>query len=315
MNYGIPYMGSKSKIIKDLIKIFPKAENFYDLFGGGFSVTHGMLLHRRNDFKEFHFNEIRPGICELIQDAIKGKYSYKNFRMPWVSREEFEHKKELDPFIKILWSFGNNGIGYLFGSDIEPYKRSMHYAVVFNQFDEKAKSVFGMDRFHNDLSITERRLFLSQRVRFLNPRKKDREIRNLQQLQNLQQLERLQRLEALQQLEALERLQQLNFYNQSYEHINIKPNSIIYCDIPYKGTADYGSQFNHYKFFDWANSQDNPVFISEYNVEDNRFRCIWNEPKTSLISRTNTTGNKIEKVYVNRSGYDLILKNLRGKGG
>ena len=67
MNYGIPYMGSKSKIITKFIGLFPKADNFYDLFGGGFSVTHGMLLHRKNDFKEFHFNELRNGIPELIK--------------------------------------------------------------------------------------------------------------------------------------------------------------------------------------------------------------------------------------------------------
>lgn len=44
--YGIPYMGSKQSICDELIKIFPTADNFYDLFGGGFSVTHAMLERR-----------------------------------------------------------------------------------------------------------------------------------------------------------------------------------------------------------------------------------------------------------------------------
>ncbi len=55
--------------------IFPKADNFYDLFGGGFSVTHFMLKHRAKHFKEFHFNEIRPGICDLIKKTINGDES------------------------------------------------------------------------------------------------------------------------------------------------------------------------------------------------------------------------------------------------
>ena len=32
MQYGIPYMGSKSKICEKVCSIFPKADNFYDLW-------------------------------------------------------------------------------------------------------------------------------------------------------------------------------------------------------------------------------------------------------------------------------------------
>lgn len=40
MNYGLPYLGSKSKIANDIISLFPPAENFYDLFAGGCAITH-----------------------------------------------------------------------------------------------------------------------------------------------------------------------------------------------------------------------------------------------------------------------------------
>jgi hypothetical protein len=57
-NYGIPYMGSKGSIAHKVAAVLPKkADNFYDLFGGGFSMTHYMLLHRRDSYKHFHFNE------------------------------------------------------------------------------------------------------------------------------------------------------------------------------------------------------------------------------------------------------------------
>ena len=42
-------MGSKSGIVTELCRAFPKADNFYDLFGGGFAVSHFMLLHRGRD--------------------------------------------------------------------------------------------------------------------------------------------------------------------------------------------------------------------------------------------------------------------------
>jgi len=122
MNYGLPYQGSKSKIISQFAHLFPNATHFYDLFGGGFSVSHFMLQRRSKDFKHFHFNEIRPGICELIKSSINGDYSYEKFKMPWTTREEFFEKKESDPFIKVIWSFGNTGRSYIFGKEIEKEK-------------------------------------------------------------------------------------------------------------------------------------------------------------------------------------------------
>ena len=277
--------------------LFPRADNFYDLFGGGFSVTHFMLRHRKDHYKQFHFNEIRPGICDLVKDAMSGKYNYDKYKPEWISRERFERDKESDPLIKIIWSFGNNGKNYLFGKDIEKDKKSMHMAIVFNEFDDYAKEIFGVERFADGLCVTGKRLYLKNRIKTIS---KDR--LDLQQLQQLQQLERLQQLQ---------QLEQLVFYNTSYENVPIKENSVIYCDIPYGGTAEYdksSSLFNRKKFFDWANEQINPVFISEYNVEDSRFKLIANFKKRSLLS--SNKDNKLvktEKVYVNKSGYKKLM--------
>ena len=341
--YGIPYMGSKGSIVNELIRVFPKADHFYDLFGGGFSVTHGMMARRSRDFKHFHFNEIRPGICDLIKDAIDGKYNYNVFKPPWVSREDFFKNLDTDPMVKILWSFGNNGIGYLFSKKIEPYKKSMHSAIVFNEFDDLATQVMGCSSFREGYDIKSRRLVLRNRIEFyrkttvpeflypflkekdLQVLKQNEQLEQLQQLQELQQLQGLERLEQLQelqrlerleqleqlerleQLESLERLERLNYYNLSYEQVSIKNNSIIYCDPPYAGTAEYDGGFDHKAFFNWADDQANPVFISEYNVPDKRFTEIWNIKKRSNLSHAKTLNIKIEKLYVNKSG----LKALR----
>lgn len=283
MNYGIPYQGSKSKIVADLCRVFPKADHFYDLFGGGFSVTHYMLAHRSKDYGSFHFNEIRPGITTLVSDAIAGKYNYDVFNPKWVSCDEFHAKKDLDPYIKMIWSFGNAGNSYLFGKEIEPHKRSMHNAVVFNDFDDYAKKWLGMDRFAEGYSILQRRLYVRSRGK-LNAMRGD-----------IQQLERLERLEQLERLELT---------SVSYEQVDIKPNSIIYCDIPYDGTADYdgNTTFDRAKFLEWADAQTKPVYISEYNISDSRFTCLGSLQKRALRSHNKTMVTKQERVYVNASG-------------
>lgn len=278
-NYGIPYMGSKSKILKHIADIFPACDNFYDLFGGGFSVTHYLLMHRPNDFKKFHFNEIRPGVCDLIKKAIAGGFGYQNYKMPWVSREEFHAKKEMDPLVKLLWSFGNNGRCYLFG-DIAEYKRSLHQCVVFGEFDDVAKEVCGFNKWPEECAdIKARRLFIQRRVRELNPNKRAGE---------LQQLERLERL---------------HLYSGDYREVPITENSVVYCDIPYKGTGEYdkNKHFNHDEFFDWAANCKHPVFISEYNIDDDRFTLLKEVETRSTLSATNNGCKKIERVYCNEA--------------
>lgn len=47
-----------------------------------------MLLRRSRDYQQFHFNELRPGITDLIRKAIKGEYSYENFKPAWIPREQ-----------------------------------------------------------------------------------------------------------------------------------------------------------------------------------------------------------------------------------
>jgi len=314
--YGIPYMGSKDKIAEDIIRCFPPAENFYDLFGGGFSITHAMLEKRQRDYKNFYFNEPRNGVCNLIQKAINGEYSYDKFLPEFIDREVFFEKLESDPTIKILWSFGNDGASYIFSKEITPYKKSMHEAIVFNRFDELAKKVFGFESFKEGYSVKERRLLLRNRIEFFKKKGppsflyrflKKNELENLEQLQQLQRLERLEQLERLQQKNHLNKLE---YYCTTYDQVPIAHNSIIYCDPPYLGTGNYdgNKNFDYKKFINWAAENESPVFISEYNIPDKRLRLIKTFQKRSLFNPAKKALYKTEKLYVNQSGLNLLTK-------
>lgn len=101
-----------------------------------------------------------------------------------------------------------------------------------------------------------------------------------------------------QSLQSLEKLQSLQVLRKSYDEIEIKPGSIIYCDIPYKGTDPYQeSGFDYTKFYDWCERQAEPVFISEYWMPPDRFRCVaGTEKRVSLCAGS---GRKAaEKIFV-----------------
>lgn len=315
-NYGIPYMGSKAGIAPSICMNFPAAEHFYDLFGGGFSISHYMIENKSNKFKYFHYNEIKADIVKLVEQAINGDFNYSKFKQPWVSRKDFFANLD-NAYIRCCWSFGNNQRGYLFGEDIEAYKKSLHMAIVFDEFDSLSATVLWFNKWPAIAkTIKQRRYYLSQKLYWFNKNKEipkilyqflsEKQLKeignkdNLQQLERLEQLARLERLQQLERLQRLQRLQRLTCTSKDYRQVEILPDSVVYCDIPYQGTSDYG-EFNHKEFFDWAASRQFPVYISEYNVPDPRFKLIYDIDKRSILSANKYKCiNKSEKLYWNK---------------
>jgi len=293
MTYGIPYRGSKSKIIESLALLFPAAENFYDLFGGGFAVTHYLAANKPFRFRNFYYNELEEDVVALVRKALAGEYNYDKFVNTFVTREEFNEKKKDDAYIRLLWSFGNNQINYLYGKHIEKKKESLHNAIVFGSFDETARELLGMSAWPPELTnITQRRLYLLQSTG------------GVMALEHLQRLERLQHLRSLERLQRLESVDssRIHLSSGSYKDVVIKPNSVIYCDIPYEGTGGYVSKFDKSEFLEWAAAQTCPVFISEYSLSHPKFKQIYEIDRavaSSSRGSVSCTEETSEKVFWN----------------
>lgn len=67
----------------------------------------------------------------LFIDALNGKYNDEN---RWISREDFFRLKDTDPYVAVVWSFGNNLHTYLYSKEIEPLKKAIHYAMFFSDY-------------------------------------------------------------------------------------------------------------------------------------------------------------------------------------
>ena len=371
MRYGLPYKGSKNIIVPFLIDAFPRKKNFYDLFAGGCAVTHGALLSGK--FENFFINDISD-YPEVFMKAINGGFKDEK---RWISREDFFNLKDKEAYIRYCWSFGNKGFHYLYSKEVEPWKKALHYARVFNDFslleafgiktnkadrimvaknaDEWKKKYiewYCKEVLHSSLDVLELRKNLEENIKrnseelrnyLINGLKKagkrpcdvDRylgtkgmaghyfgkshwefptrevyiklqsflvlpieyeEIYGLQELlQSLQSLESLQRLQSLESLERLERLQS---FRGSYEKIKIRPDSVIYCDIPYHNTDEYGEGvFDYERFYDWCEKQTEPLYISEYWMPPERFECVASIEKS--VTLCSGSGKKaVEKLFV-----------------
>lgn len=76
---------------------------------------------------------------------------------------------------------------------------------------------------------------------------------------------------------------------------------VIYCDIPYKGTKKYKTkEFPYEEFYKWAieMSKRNTVLISEYNMPEDNFECIWQkETKVNIDSNRKSSDKRVEKLF------------------
>lgn len=272
MCYGIPYMGSKNRIAEWIIDNLPPAQHFYDLFGGGGAITHCALLSGK--YKQVHYNELNPLNVKAFTMAVDGEFKNEN---RWISREDFNRLKDVDPYVALCFSFGNNNNkGYCYSREIEPLKKATHYAICFNDFSLLKKL---------DVNIDEN---LKGRLEIC---KAIKEFLNLDRMisQNLVTLNRLQ---------SLETLKDIQITNLDYREVEIEKDSVIYCDIPYKNTTKYSiGDFNHNEFYEWARKQNN-IYISEYNMPED-FKIVSERNIKSLLSTTSNDKTVTEKLFTN----------------
>lgn len=274
-SYGISYQGSKNKIAEDLTALLPAAENFYDLFAGGCAITHCALLSGK--YKNIYANDINT-TPQLFIDAINGKYDNET---TWITRDRFEEEKFTNPYIRNLWSFNSNQWRYSMGVANEKFNEALWDVIML-------KDLTKMYDVNKDLAdklascleyddLNERKNNAAKTIKtFFEGKEKDPAY-NPNTIHLINKLIRLRRLSGL-------NADNVHISNMSYDEIEIKPNSVIYCDIPYNGFTAYCNErqynktttfFDYDKFYDWCLQQNNPVFISEYNMPEDKFKCIY----------------------------------------
>ena len=302
-------MGSKAKIAEKLMNEItlnnPQADTFIDLFGGGGAMSEEAL--RRMQFKRVIYNELNAGVANLMrkiqQDGITPEF------YEWVSRDEFRAMKNGDCWraglIKTCWSFGNNNRNYLYGDDIENYKKAYHDLVVN-----------GIDTIDFMKQYAEQHVLEKYGIRqncVINmPINADIQKRRLEvrkdlnayeiQCKHLQQLERLQQLESLQQLERLQHLNVLETFNQNAFEFDLsaydKTKTVIYLDPPYAGTKEYQekmqSNIDHFASLGFT------VYLSEYkNPNPDLWQEVFITEKRDTMSQ-NKSRVKIERLFKNK---------------
>ena len=235
MSFGLPYKGSKSAIAKDIIGVLPGGNRLVDLFCGGCAIT-DYALKNTDKFNRFLINDINERNPKTYMKALNGGFRNED---RWISRQDFFKLKETDDYVRLCFSFGNNGKTYMYGPQIEPYKRAIHHIVFWEDYapmEELCPAVVkiihdycdGKDQKGRRLALGKavaahvkamgsveywqsNPMFRAVKVKWSEDRRgissaqwnRGSPLECLESLQSLQSLESLERLESLQSLQSL----------------------------------------------------------------------------------------------------------------
>lgn len=309
----MPYMGSKSKILHLIQYILERhfdKKYFIDVFCGGFAVSHYVLLH--NKFTVLA-NDANKYVIALIKKALNGLPSTV---YEFVDRARFKDVIENPDnyedwyvgFVTTIYSFGNSQKAYMFGEDIEEHKRSLHNALVFNEWGGIATEFFVPET----VKAIDYKLYPKKRLdfmRFVKAKIKEERVSRLQQLERLQHLQQLQQLEQLARLERLQHDDWRVFLNE-IPH-KILENAVIYCDPPYENTAEYAvNTFNHADFWQWFRETPYCVYVSSYEAPSD-IEPVSFDLKSQLLAGGGAGRKITENIYWNGKGNPhLTLEDL-----
>lgn len=110
-------------------------------------------------------------------------------------------------------------------------------------------------------------------------------------------------------INKLSNLNNVEFYNLNYDKVNIPKGSLVYCDIPYKGSKPYCKKevgiFDHYEFYQWVrdNSSTYDIYISEYkeNVPED-FEIVWEMESRKIIRNAENEAVRTIEVLMKYGG-------------
>ncbi len=309
MSYGLPYMGSKSRIADKILDLIPPGEVFVDLFAGGCAVTHAAIL--RKQYRRYIVNDITD-YPDLFLRACRGEIKMEQAR--WISREEFHAQKESDPLIRHLWSFGNRGYTYCYCRQIEPYMRAAFALLTAQDFTARrlafSATIAALFRYLREesggsLALAQKHFKGGKTVEGFTYGAEDRK-------QNIERLRRVSVLERTARVVALAGLTQPEIFRLDYRAVSIPPGAIVYADPPYAGCEEYESAkgFDSAAFFDWARACPHPVFFSEYQAPQD-FALIAKFEVQKTLCDCRKEAYATERLYANQPALALFKEARR----
>ena len=326
-NYGLPYMGSKSKIAPYLcdymINRHPNRHIFIDCCcGGGAMIDY---ITQKYPFISVLANDLDKNIIDCLKTFQSGSMSdyLLDYGYRWLDRDTYKQYLEqykdngiIKTILISVWTFGNRNSdkpAYLYGKDIELQKELLTNLLLYDSTDNLSNyyykhindNDFVKEQCDDIMAIYED---MPKSIKEMNYFKnKDKRIKFFQFFKQQIKSRKLTELEQLERLQQLEQLQRLQLYNMDCIELiksfpkEILDKAIIYFDPPYINAASYTNGFDpiNEKIRQFAiNNKDIPIYISEYTPYEG-LQVVNYINKQSLLRTSETRIYKKELLMYN----------------
>ena len=339
-SWGLPYMGSKNSIAKDIVNALPRGERLVDLFAGGCAIT-DCALKNTNKFSRFLVNDLNGWSPQTYVKALAGGFKDEE---RWISRKDFFRMKDTDQYVNLCFSFGNNLKDYMYATELEPYKRALHHIIFWEDYipmgvicpqvvdiikeyckgkDRKGRRLASgyaiADHIKQKGSVEywqSNPMFRSVKVKWSPERRgmKGSELAN-NTLKDIAPQPMLVSLERLQSLERLERLQNIEDMTERASlgphDMFIETSSISYADYAYRdGDVVYcDPPYKNTK--DYGIKFDSDAFwewarTRDYPVYVSEYQAPedfvsnWSKEKRSILNDKSPTAPRTEHLFVHK---------------
>lgn len=131
----------------------------------------------------------------------------------------------------------------------------------------------------------------------------------------LVKMESLERRERLDDMAVVSRSRLAGVSFDDYRSVTIKPDSVVYCDIPYRNKRGYDktnknswTDATYEDFYAWCRKQKELTLISEYAMPDD-FVCVAEVAHRSILSAT--ANNAVtERLFVPRQQEKMYWERM-----
>ena len=288
---SLPYMGSKRRIVSGIYQVIkarhPEANILVDPFCGGFSVSEYFMARGF----EIIASDYDKYVVALLNRILSGGLKERDVSR-FMTREVFERVKSRPDLYEdwyvgyagAIWSFGNQGSQYIYGRSVEGHKRAAHDLIV-NADGAAMGKIKGVPA--SVIKMIARQP--NRHVRRRAAKSASQQVPSVAKyLNRLEHLERIERVEAMPTGPTV--------LCGDYSEVDIPEGAVVYCDPPYKGTAEYRVDgFDSDRFWSWVRdiSKTNPVYVSEYSAPEDFQPVFASDIQSQLGPQSKTVTEKL----------------------
>lgn len=284
--YGLPYIGSKGRTVKEFGNALPDTPVFVDLFAGGCAVSEWMLEH--NKCESVMVNDLND-YPQTFKDIATGHLP----EFKWISREAYYDYKNRTELELRMFGFSNRVDSYFCSKLFDEYEEGV-YEVIYNNDNSLFEKIGFPITSESQLRKNTEDIIEA----YLRYKCEKGECAEEDVIKKFRQFTRP--ITSWRRCEAIGQYDENRIVVSSLDYKMVQSESALYyyADPPYVDSINYYGHNDEW-FSQYVEECDKPIIISEYNKRNDEWVEIWASNTNRMFSGS-CKERKFEKLFIHK---------------